>query len=326
MEKPKKRNRKVVVGVNDVATTHPHLIEYFVDKQEATLNYFSSRKRVLIKCPVCGHERNVTIKDFCRCVYPCYVCSDNISYPEKFLLQMLKQLEIEFNHQLSKGILEWCGNKKYDFYIPSLNCIVETHGEQHYIESFTSRNLEREQANDLAKEILAKGNGIKHYIVLDCRKSELEWIKNSIMNSELPKLLNFNENDVDWSECAKKAISSKTVEIWDIWNNGVHDIEQISFSVGLTVQTVRRHLTKGTELGIVNYTKKQTRAEGHKKRAQKVQKKVKILETNQVFDSISDLVEKSFELFGEQFTYASVGKVCRGNAKEYKNLHFEYIE
>ena len=41
-------------------------------------------------------------------------------------------------------------------------------------------------------------NGIDTYIELDCRFSECKWIKDSIMNSELPGIFNFTEKDVDW--------------------------------------------------------------------------------------------------------------------------------
>jgi hypothetical protein len=61
------------------------------------------------------------------------------------------------------------------------------HGGQHYKSGFniSNRSLNEEQKNDLIKEKLAKKNGILHYIVIDSRRSTVEYIKNSIINSEL---------------------------------------------------------------------------------------------------------------------------------------------
>ena len=53
-------------------------------------------------------------------------------------------------------MFEWSENKRYDVYIPYLNCIVENHGEQHYNNSFKSlngRTLEEEQKNDKYKSM-----------------------------------------------------------------------------------------------------------------------------------------------------------------------------
>ena len=64
--------------------------------------------------------------------------------------------------------------------------IIENHGEQHYIHrgTFKSKSLEDEQRNDVYKKTLARQNGVIHYIVLDCRESNVSWIKKSILNSQ----------------------------------------------------------------------------------------------------------------------------------------------
>ena len=105
------------------------------------------------------------------------VLSDGISIPEKFMWNVLKELNIEFKTQLNKKDFDWCQNYKYDFYIPSLNMVIETHGRQHYEKSDRGRTLEEEQLNDKLKKELALNNNIKNYIIVDCRKSELEWLK-----------------------------------------------------------------------------------------------------------------------------------------------------
>ena len=77
---------------------------------------------------------------------------------------------------------------------------METHGKQHYEDGFKGcggRTLEEEQQNDKNKYELAIKNGIKqqNYIVIDCSKSDLEFIKNNIINSRLNELFNLNKNN-----------------------------------------------------------------------------------------------------------------------------------
>ena len=83
-------------------------------------------------------------------------CGDKVSYDEKFLSSILSQLKVDFATQLSKSTFNWCDKYRYDFYIPSLNMIIETHGIQHYEENKNwTMSLEEEQENDKIKKELA---------------------------------------------------------------------------------------------------------------------------------------------------------------------------
>ena len=53
-------------------------------------------------------------------------------YPEKYVYAFLKALDIDFVYHHNKSHLSWCENFQYDFYIPNLKIIIETHGKQHY--------------------------------------------------------------------------------------------------------------------------------------------------------------------------------------------------
>jgi predicted GIY-YIG superfamily endonuclease len=58
-------------GVNDVATTHPHLVDYFVDKDEALTVTASSHRKVRAQCEL-GHQWNATVRGLAegrRCPY-----------------------------------------------------------------------------------------------------------------------------------------------------------------------------------------------------------------------------------------------------------------
>ena len=184
-----------------IATTNPEFIKYFVDAKDPYIYSHGSMAKVLMKCPDCGFQKKCIINDVTRQGFSCNKCGDGISYPEKFMFSLLEQLNIIFQTQLSNAIFKWCNIYKYDFYIPSLNCIIETHGLQHYEEQLQTiknvRSLQDEQINDIFKEQLAKANGINddHYIVIDCRYSTMEWIREQILSSKLAELLDLSKID-----------------------------------------------------------------------------------------------------------------------------------
>lgn len=157
-----------------------------------------SHKKYYFKCLDCDNisTKRKSLSSVVGRGFSCEYCADGISIPEKFMANILKQLNIEFKTQLSKKDLTWCGYFKYDFYLPKYSIIIETHGKQHYIEYKKNhwKTLQQEQMNDLFKYKCAKDH-IDNYIVIDCRYSELNWLKENII-----KELNnyFNLSNVDW--------------------------------------------------------------------------------------------------------------------------------
>src|SRR5690606_762241 len=176
--------QRVLKGFNDIHTTHPEISRFLTDQSIGHMISAGCNQKVSFTCVDCGHETvktvgNVTFKGG----YVCPRCSDGISYPEKFMMNVLDQLNIMYETQKT---FIWSQKRKYDFYIPSFNCIIETHGQQHYRDAFHyfdgGATLEETQLNDLLKENLAKNNGIDKYIVIDCSESEINHIKQGILN------------------------------------------------------------------------------------------------------------------------------------------------
>lgn len=248
----------VVKGINDVATTHPEYLKYFVNKEDAYTITYSSNKEVLLRCPRCGTKKYIKMGQFHKYGLACDKCSDGISYPEKFLYSLLEQLNFEFITQLGKKQFIWCENYHYDFYIPSLNCIIETHGNQHFIgyEHYGFKSAEYEAENDKNKRELALNNGIKYYFELNCAKSNIEWMKKSIIQSGLLSLLSVKETDINWIECDRYTATSAVVTICEYKNEhpelSTNDIGKI-FHIART--TVQKYLQRGSDIGICIYDK-----------------------------------------------------------------------
>ena len=149
------RGFTIVEGINDIPTTAPWMVKYFQGGyDEAKLYTKSCGKKIKPICPSCKNirEKFMTVNDLYMKKSIGCKCGDNISYPEKFMYNILKQLNIKFETQLSKTKFEWCKNKLYDFYLSEYNCIIETHGRQHYerAKGFY-KTLEEEQENDRCK-------------------------------------------------------------------------------------------------------------------------------------------------------------------------------
>jgi len=240
---------------NTISITHPYLIKYLVNKEDMYKFSIGTRKKALVKCPNCGHEKEIKIFELVHKGIRCPKCSDGLPYSEKFLFSFFEQvLDNNFIVQVSKKYFKWCEKYRYDLYINKINGIVEAHGIQHYEEINNNwKTLNEIQENDILKENLAKDNGIDNYLVIDCRKSELEWIKNSIMKSRLPKLLNFKEEDIDWLKCHEYACNSLVKIVSDLWKYTTQNIPNIATILKLGVSTVSNYLKQGTELGWCDY-------------------------------------------------------------------------
>lgn len=203
----------VVPHINSVLVTNPEVVAFFEGgKNEAEKYTFCSEDRIATVCPDCGRKRlnDISVKDLVKNHSINCPCSDKISYPEKVMYFLLEQLGVDFIFQLTYSVMSWCGEYKYDFFfeIDGAKYIIETHGLQHYEGQKRGRSLKREQENDINKKKRALANGIKtqNYIVIDCRLSQLQFIRKSIETSELNKVFNFSQ--IDWEKIQINACSS----------------------------------------------------------------------------------------------------------------------
>ena len=213
-----------------------------------------SNKKFYFKCLDCeavSKDRKI-ITNIVRRGYSCHICSDGISIPEKFMSNILRQLNINYIYQLAKSDFEWCGYFKYDFYLPKYNMIIETHGLQHYEDNTNlKRSLYEEQWNDLFKYKCAKSH-VNDYIVTDCRYSTLEWMKENIIK-ELG--IYFDLSNIDWELAWEESQNSLCVKAWELWNNGIHDLNKIGEILDLNSNTIRKYLKTGKEINKCSYTK-----------------------------------------------------------------------
>lgn len=316
---------------NSLGVKHPELLSYIKNPEDAFNIYAYSHKKIECKCIICGKEDNRRVDHLSMHGFKCNNCSDYVKYPEKFMSSLLYQLNVEYIKQLSNKTFMWCDGHLYDFYIPKFNMIIETHGKQHYEDGgFWYRTLAEEQENDRIKEEKAIANGIENYIVIDCRYSNMEWIQESIFDSNLLSILHIKDiNSINWEQCNIDAIySNELKDMCDYWNHHKNiTTTQIAKVFNTSRERVLRYLTNGAELGLCNYDGHQERVKTTRKNGHSSGKVIDVFKDDEYlfsYKSMRNLEIHSVELLGVQLYASCISRVCRGKQKQYKGFVFKY--
>lgn len=312
-------NRTVVQGINDIPTTAPWMVDYFQGGYDEAKKYTKcSRKRIIPICPDCKtvHNKQIPINSiYYNKGFSCIVCKDGYSYPEKFFYSFLKQLNCKFVMQFSSKNASWVKNYRYDFYLQDYNAIIETNGMQHYEESprknAYNRSLKEEKENDKEKRNLAISNGVL-YFEIDCRYSNMEWIKKSILNSGILNILNIENLNIDWIKCEKFAVSNLSKFICNLKKeNPKLTASKASIMTSLSIPTITSYWKIGTKLGWCNYN-------GNYKQIEMSKDELVI----GIFNSAKEIVNiKQYN----DFSIICIQAVCRNQRKTYKGYKFKYI-
>lgn len=303
------------------------------------LNKFRNKKgkkSYTCKCIDCGNIKDIDEDHMENRGFVCNVCSDKISYPERFVGAFLSQLNIKYDYQKrfiwSKNIKhsnEFLSTDKiYDYYIPSINTIIEVHGEVHYKEGrwSKSRPIDEVKENDKLKKKIALENGIYNYIILNCEVSDSDYIKNSIINSKLNDL--FNLSLINWDKCALDSTTSLMRVCSDLWNDGIRPSQAIADEVGISKQTVITYLKKFAKLGLNDYNPRQEIKSGLGKLPPNT-KEIIALKDDMVlgvFKSAMELARVSKEVLGVKLVQGEISRVARGERRHSKGYQFKCVE
>ena len=155
--------RKPIIGKNDLWTTHPEFAKLLKNPEDGYKVSHGSDQKLMWICPNCGAELKKAVNNVVNKGLSCNNCSDNFSFPNRFMANLLDELKIDY---VPEYIIK--GRKyRYDFYIPMLNMIIEMHGRQHYEPwKKSGKTLEEIQENDSQKYEWALENNINHYVVI----------------------------------------------------------------------------------------------------------------------------------------------------------------
>lgn len=294
-----------VPGINSIADTHPELTKYFINGDEYKYPATSSSIVSMI-CPQCGYIRKQMISVLTLNGLSCPLCANTISIGERIMCSLLKFQNIEFKKEFT-----FPDNKKrYDFYLSEYNTIIEVHGSQHYVQtSNTWGTVKEQQQNDEYKKQLALNQGIAHYIVINAKMSEFNYIKDSIINSELASIISLD--NVDWIEIEDEVNQNGVVkEMCEYWESHpeatIVDLENMFHR---SEKIIYDRLKIGYEMGWCH--KRDTKAP--------VVRPIKYVDTNIYFRDAKIASRNSIEFFGKKIPDSTI----RYKAKH--NKEFQYI-
>lgn len=270
-----------------------------VDINEAKNISRGNGKKLLFKCanPNCNNTKMLVVQSLVRQGFPCDNCSSNISYPEKFFMAYLEIKGIKYNTQVAFNN----SRRRIDFYIPSFNIYVETHGLSHYQEIGGAwKDAHRNSIkSDKIKRKWCKEND-KILVELDCRNSNFEFIEKQVNNNKyLPNIL---------PEDKKKIISY-------INKSSIYDTDKI-----IKLYTIEKFSTYkiANELGfshtaIYNVLKRNK----IKMRCSSIE--VKCIETGKVYSSIKEAYCET------GINNTSISRCCKNKQKTAGGYHWEFI-
>lgn len=321
-------NKVIVKGINDIATTDPWMIDYLVDKEDAYKYSSQSHKKVKTKCNYCGNEKNMKISDLYKYKKVNCICSDKISYPEKIMFRILDQVNIDFIYQCNKNHVKWCKKYRYDFYIPSLNLIIEMDGGFHNrTHTKDKRSIEKIKDIDKEKDKLAIDNN-KTIVRIDCDYcgfDRCDYIKNKILKSSLNKYIDMYK--IDWVDVNEFALSNLIKDVCDYYNKNKENMimSDIAKNFKLSIVTIRNYLKIGNKFEWCNYEPSHSRKIVGKLKKHNNAKKIKILEFNIIFESVSECIRYMFDEKNVKLSHACISNVCSGKQSSHKGYHFEYV-
>ena len=258
-------NQKIENGVNDIATLRPDIVKYLKHKEDAFKYQPYSKKRILFKCDKCGCEKEYEINTVSSFGFSCPCCSDGISYPNKFISQLLSQLDIVFETEVQ---FDWCKFKKYhsqsntfgryDVVIEDRKIIVEMDGNLGHGKDSILKSKEEGIYVDTMKDNLAKQHGYE-LIRIKCDYSNVTdrfgVVKSSILSSNLSNYVNLTK--VDWDEVNRLSESSYVNMAIGLFNSnpniGAKDIGKI---LHVSTTCVSNYLKIGNKMGACEFNEK----------------------------------------------------------------------
>ena len=303
---------RLIVGINDIATVRPDLVDLLYDKEDAYKYTATSKKKIKWVCPDCGEIIYAAVTDVTYNRLVCPRCSDGISYPNKFMFNSLLQIENELDFLDREYSPDWCKydyngtirQGKYDIYfeINGKCYVVENDGGVGHGNAIINKKYNKEDTLmfDSIKDKLALEHGIE-VIRIDCNYAynddRYEYILNNIMNSRLKDIIDLNKIDFDLSN--KQSLSSLIVKASELWNQGF-TAGYIKKELRVCESTVSSYLKTASKIGLCNdYTPKKSLERSRCK-------KVYCTTTKRLFDSMTQAADE----YGTNRD--GINKTCKG--------------
>lgn len=231
-----------------IAISRPDLIPVLKNKSDAYKYSKGSHDKIWVVCPNCGTERKIAVKHLTNYGLACHVCKDGISYPNKFIRNLMLLLQLD-NLEFEK-FLRYDGRKHlFDCYfeINGQGYICEVDGGFHFRSNRFHHNITNQQEIDKLKDKIVEEQGWI-MIRIACPNSKRQEMMDGIMNSILPKL--FDLSNIDWNDIESRSHNSLFKEVCDYINEHPEiGTRKIAEYFNVSGQPIRSYYHKGIELG-----------------------------------------------------------------------------
>lgn len=282
--------RKILIGYNDLWTTHPEIAKLLENPNNGYTYTHGTHKKANFICPNCKTiNKNRGIWNVVQRGLSCSQCSDGISYPNKFIFNLLHQLNLKVRPEYSP---KWMERKRIDFYfkLNDKEYGLEADGVFHKKDNWLSgQSYNESKQNDDYKDNLMKKHNVE-VIRIDCEYPTLEFIKDSVLKSNLAKIIDLS--NINWLKCHEYACNSLVKVVCDMWDSGVNDTKQISNITKLYRTTVVRYLKQGAKLKWCDYDPAEEKKKAYEIKAKKMCKQVICLTTGEIFKSTMEASKK----------------------------------
>lgn len=274
--------------------------KYLINHDEAKRLVQNARKKCKFKCPNCGFEKFMSVVNLTNQGFKCHICSNKLSYPERFIIAYLELKGVKYKHQHREESLK---KRFFDFYLYELDIYLECHGIQHYDEKNSWYN--HSVAQDKDKRQWCKENN-KKLIELDCRFSEFDYIKNKVNESILPYIENNDLNKlIEKIKSKEKDNVKEVIKLYEEYRSSYVVSEKLKINHKKVLMMLKQN-----NIPIFSRVKK-----------------IKCINTNHIFNS----AQEASEWCGVK-NKDSIAKAARGKVKSSgrhpeteEKLHWEYV-
>lgn len=329
--------RKVVKGINDIATTDPWMIGFFQNIEDAYTYSSNSGKKLPVKCKYCGRNRNspMSPNSIFRSHGVSCPCKDKVSFPNKVIFAIMEQLKekgeiIDFKRELKISD----GHKNFSidmaFYDRKLHqYFVEMdskfgHGYE-VTGGIAKKDIFDTLLTDYTKDELAEKYNAK-MIRIQIYKNEKEYVIEQLNNSILPKIVNFNL--IDWDRVFRFAYGNIVKTICDYKKENPNAFSSETGKIfGLCKETISKYWQYGNSVGWCNFEHPELEKQRYKlERADKRKNRIRLTVINsdesivKQYEHAVDFANNSMDDFGIKISITTLYRHLRNGDFEYKNL------
>ena len=287
---------KPVIGVYDMWTTHPNVAKWLSNPDDGYKYRFNTTVELDFICPCCGKHRIVR-PNYLRNGYICCYCSDNITYPNKLMANVLDLCGIKFRTEFHFPNSKY----RYDFYFifNYKKYLVEMDGGFGHGNIDTTYATKEEQLIiDRKKDVLAIKNGCE-IIRIDCNYDSIDnrfiMISNNILKSKLSKIIGITYDILQ--QCNTVTQQNYIEKFANYWQIGIRSYDQYMDLFHVNSRgVIRSYAKRAIESGMLKITYddflQQIRIASNHKLATTKGTPVLCQQTNKVFYGITEAQRK----------------------------------